>query len=183
MLSFPVLPEPPKPSPPRQKPAPPQPPAHHLVHHMKPEPAKVVAQAPKPAVIPQSAPLEKAADTVPPAPPAASAPPAPSADPAPDIPATFTDKVRAAVQAAARYPFAARMAHVSGRVQVSFTYMDSVVSDLKVIVSSGHGALDDAARGAVESAAYPPPPPPFAGKALHFMVWVRFDQTAAASEQ
>jgi protein TonB len=164
MLTFPAPPEPPKPEVPPKQEEPvvrPKP-----MHHEQPKQEPV--QQPK---IEETEPSPEATPTLPMAPPKIERP-----APAPDIAATFRDAVREAVQAAVRYPYAARIACISGRAQVSFTYLDRTVSRPEVAVSSGYAMLDNAAKQAVETASYPPPPPELAGRTLQFQVWVRFSQ-------
>ncbi len=164
MLSFPAPPEPPKPqAPPKQeKPvSTPKP-----VHHQQPRPDPV--QQPK---IADAAPSPTQAPALPSDPPKVETP-----APAPDITASFRSEVKAAVQAAVRYPYAARMAHVSGKSLVSFSYHDGTASHVSIIASSGYAMLDNAAKQAVETASYPPPPRDLAGSILQFQVWVRFNQ-------
>ena len=185
MLSFPVIPAaPPKPAPapPRKIPVKPAPRplptlVHHAVHH--PSPPVHKTEAPEPLAM---APL--APDTVPAPPQAAPVrqaekPSPPSVDPG--IQARFEDQVRSAVQSAMRYPYAAKLAHISGRAQVSFDYTDGRVSAVKIAVSSGYGMLDSAALQAVSAAAYPPPPKNLAGKSMPFEVWVRFYLTGPSA--
>jgi protein TonB len=83
--------------------------------------------------------------------------------------------MRAAIQAALRYPESARMAGMSGRTRVGFHYRDGVASDVTILVSSGSGLLDRAAVAAVLDAAYPKPAPAFAGKTLPEQLWVTFN--------
>jgi protein TonB len=83
--------------------------------------------------------------------------------------------LRAAIQAALHYPESARMASISGRTRVAFQYRDGVVSDVRVVVSSGMGLLDRAAVAAVRDAAYPKPEPAFVGKTLSEQLWVTFN--------
>ncbi len=164
MLTFPALPDPPKPqTPPKQEKPVSRP---RPVHHQQPRPDPV--QQPK---IADAAPSTIQAPASPPAPPKVESP-----APAPDIAASFRSAVRASVQAAVHYPYAARMAHVSGKALVSFSYHDGTVSNPSIVTSSGYSLLDNAAKQAVETASYPPPPPELAGRALQFQVWVRFNQ-------
>jgi periplasmic protein TonB len=85
--------------------------------------------------------------------------------------------VRSAVQAAMQYPYAARMARIQGKTQVSFDFLNGKASHLRVLVSSGYGVLDQAALKAVNAAIYPPPPQELAGKTLTLEVWVKFQGT------
>lgn len=100
------------------------------------------------------------------------------ASPLPPQPAVVTpayrSRVRAAVQRAVKYPFAARIAQITGKVRVSFVYSHGQVSDEHVLVSSGAAVLDQAALSAVENAMIPEPPPNLRGRVLHFSIWVRF---------
>jgi protein TonB len=178
-------PAPPKPVPaPAVKPAPvakpvvhppPRPPAP--VHHMSPPqpappPPPVPAPAPAPTP-PATAPNAPATDApaVPP-PPQPPAPPAPAAGAAD---ASFDATLRAAIEAALRYPESARMAGITGRVRVAFTYRDGSVSNVRIVVSSRIGLLDRAALAAVSAAAYPKPAPGLAGQSLSKQLWVTFD--------
>lgn len=166
MLTFPTppvaKPQPPKPKPPEPKPPPPKP-VHHVVRHQEPRPI------PKPQIV-QSAPTPQPVAV--PLPPVPKPPPVP--DTAPAVSDVFKETVREAVQAAVRYPYAAREGHITGKAQVSFTYLDGSVANPKILVSSGYSMLDRAAIAAVEDAAYPPPPSRLAGKTLTFEVWVNF---------
>ena len=100
----------------------------------------------------------------------------------PTVSDSFKGAVRAAVQSAVVYPAAARLAHVTGKTEVSFGYEDGRISNISVLVSSGSNMLDAAARRAVEAAAYPAPPAEFVGKPLQFEVWVRFFSNQPAEE-
>jgi periplasmic protein TonB len=168
MLTFPTMPvAKPEPQPKKEKPPAPRPkPVHHEVRRPEPKPLPQPKVAETPPVSQQVAAPLPAVEPKPPVP-----------DSAPSVSDVFRSEVRAAVQAAVHYPYAARMAHVSGKVQVSFSYMDGRVGDAGVLVSSGYRMLDDAALEAVKSAAYPPAPPDLAGKPLQFVVWVRFYQS------
>ncbi len=167
MLSFPTPPEPPKPKPEPVKEkqvAKPKP-----VHHERQQ----VAQ--KPEVEPK---IEDPAPT--PAPSPVRAPPPDPVKPAtsspPGVSVTFRGEVNAAVQAALRYPYAAQMAHITGKTQVAFDYLDRQASHPAVVVSSGYAMLDRAALQAVMAADYPSPPPDLAGKSVKILIWVRFHQ-------
>lgn len=192
MLTFPLLPKPPAPRPappppkPVAKPPPPRPkPVHHVVHRPPPRPQPVKAPDPAPAPVPLAM-APPAPDTIPAPPqPAPVPPPPPTPVPPgvnPGVEAHFHDQVRAAVQAAMRYPYAARLAHIAGRAKVSFAYLDGRVSAVKIIVSSGYDMLDDAALQAVSAAAYPSPPERLAGTVIPFEVWVRFYQIGPPSQ-
>jgi protein TonB len=167
----PVVPTPPKP----QTPPPVRPvvPVHHVATHTPPpKPAVVPPPQPVPTpapVMPSAAPTEPA-----PAPRPAAAPPPPPAAPSTASP-SFEGALRAAIQAALHYPESARMAGMSGRTRVAFQYRDGVVSDVRVVVSSGMGLLDRAAVAAVRDANYPKPEPAFVGKTLSEQLWVTFN--------
>lgn len=189
MLSFPA-PQPPAPQPPvsRPKPAPPVKPApkispkpvtHHLpIHHATPP-------TPTPSLVAPD-PMPSPAAVAPPASTPESQQPAVTPQPTPPvtdshIQARFEDKVRASVQSAMRYPYAAKVAHIEGRSKVSFHYLDGVVTDAKITISSNYAMLDTAALAAVSNAVYPTPPKELTGKPLFFEVWVRFYQTGSAA--
>ncbi|MGF6939663.1 protein TonB [Paraburkholderia sp. UCT70] len=176
---------------PAPAPQPPQPPAKPVppparpvvpVRHAAHTPAKPVTAA-VPKRLPTPVPVQPAATpTEPPSAPApqppaqpARQPPAPAAAPVAAAPTpSFEGALRAAIQAALRYPESARMAGMTGRTRVAFRYRDGVVSDLSVVVSSGIGLLDRAALAAVRDAAYPKPESAFAGKTLSEQLWVDF---------
>ena len=165
MLSFPAPPEPPKPEQPKQKQVSKPKPVRHEVRQQVVQ--KPVVQQPKiedPAPSPAPAPV-----AAPPQAPARPAQPSP-----PGISATFRDEVNAAVQAALQYPFAAKMAHITGKTQVAFDYLDRQASHAAVVASSGYAMLDRAALQAVMAANYPPPPQNLAGKSVRITIWVRF---------
>ncbi|WP_217478150.1 energy transducer TonB, partial [Paraburkholderia solisilvae] len=122
------------------------------------------------------APLPAPAEPQPSTPPTAAPPPPPAATAAPAGPSpSFEGALRAAIEAALRYPEAARMAGMSGRTRVAFRYRDGAVSDVSVVISSGVGVLDRAALAAVRDANCPKPEPAFAGKTLSEQLWVNFN--------
>ncbi len=170
MLSF---PEPVKPeTPPQKKPEPPKPQQHKAM------PAKPREQ---PDPVPQIVEPKPAAEASPVTLPSKPVEPPRSAPPA-TVSESFKGAVKAAVQAAMVYPASARMAHVSGKTKVAFSYQDGHVSNLSVVTSSGSSMLDAAAKRAVEAASYPAPPADFSGKPLQFEVWVRFFLSASAED-
>jgi protein TonB len=162
-----------QPKPPEPKPQPvAHPPVHvrHVVHVVPPQPpAPAQAPLPQPSLR-SAAPTEAPSAPPPPPPPAAATAASPTAPPA-----SFESEMRAAIQAALRYPESARMAGMSGRTRVGFQYRDGVASDVTILVSSGSGLLDRAALAAVRDAAYPKPVPAFVGKTLTEQLWVTFD--------
>jgi protein TonB len=181
----PPVPTPAKPTPAKPTPVakpvehpPPRPVAHPPVpvHHAAPPrpatpppPAPAPSETPPPAAMP-SAPATDPAPPAPPPPPAAPAAPATGA-----VDPSFDAALRAAVESAVRYPESARMAGITGRARVAFTYLDGTVSDVRLVVSSGSGLLDRAALAAVRDAIYPKPAPALAGKTLSKQLWVTFN--------
>jgi protein TonB len=146
-----VVPTPPKPQ--TRPPVRPVVPVHHVVTRTPP-------------AVPSAAPTEPAPTPRPaPAPPAAPTTASPS----------FEGALRAAIQAALHYPESARLSGMSGRTRVAFQYRDGVVSDVRVVVSSGIGLLDRAAVAAARDAAYPMPEPAFVGKTLSEQLWITFN--------
>jgi len=158
----------------------------------KPQPRPVVTPHHVPVVhserrvehVPQSKPVQQPVTPVAPAPVATAAPSeaAPVSRPEPPPPlapsrpdASFEAALRATIQAALRYPEAARMAGMDGRARVAFVYRDGVVSDIRLVTSSGIGMLDRAALAAVRDATYPRPPAAYAGRSLSEQLWVNFN--------
>ena len=147
-----------KPLPPPPKPAP-----HHVVRHVVrhipvPKPLPTPPQAVKPPPVP-----------VPPQP---VVPPAPSAG-AVDV---FSAAIKAALQAHANevYPQSAQMAHEAGSPQLTFTYLNGVVSNIALTRSSGFPLLDAAALRDARIARYPAPPSGFTGRTYQITVAVDF---------
>lgn len=174
-------PEPAPPAPPKPQPKPVEPPRHApVVHRVRQvehvahvEPARQAKPVPQPATppIPAPAPVQSTAPAVA-APVSHQAPPTPGPS-RPD--ASFEAAMRAAIQAALRYPEAARMAGMEGRARVAFVYRDGAVSSVRLVISSGVAMLDRAALAAVRGASYPPVPAAFAGKTLSEQLWVNFN--------
>ena len=161
---------PPKPEPQVTRPVVPLRRVKQDAHVAPPKAVPVPAPTPAPApMLPSATPTDASPASHPPPPP----PPAAPAAAAPT--ASFEGALRAAIQAALRYPESARMAGMSGRTRVAFQYRDGVVSDVNVVVSSGIGLLDRAALAAVREAAYPKPEPAFVGKTLSEQLWVTFN--------
>ena len=82
--------------------------------------------------------------------------------------------IRDAVQAAVRYPAAARMMEVTGRARVQLDYRNGTVGGTLLAQSSGTPMLDQAALSAAQGAHYPATPPALAGRLMRFLVWVEF---------
>jgi protein TonB len=181
----------PTPSPPASKPVPPPTtqPKPTPVTQPSPKPvakpavpAPVKAPQPRPVQVPvlqteaADAPViaEKPAVAAPQLPPPPPPPPARSA--AAGVEDQLAAAVREAVQAAVRYPPAARTMRQAGRAQVAFTYRDgAVTSNPRIVFSAGLDMLDQAALAAVRNAAYPPPPSEMANRAIDYLVWVEFN--------
>ncbi len=148
-------------------PPPPRPSVHHVVrHYIRPKPV-----TPPPVVEP---PVQQ----TPPAPPPPAAPQAPTGG---EVDA-FRAAMKRAVQAVVNqvYPAAAQMAHETGVLYITFTYLNGVVTDISLAQSSGFPLLDQAGLQAARIAQYPPPPPGFAGRTYSVTVSVIF-QLAAPS--
>jgi periplasmic protein TonB len=104
---------------------------------------------------------------------APSAPPPPTAasiDPA--ILGAYDAKLTAAVQAAFHAPSTAADMNFKGRVRIEFNLRDGVVTNVRVDVPSGLGAVDRAAVKAVQMASYPLPPQVLLGKDGTYQIWV-----------
>ncbi|MDY0328890.1 MAG: energy transducer TonB [Thiomonas sp.] len=175
---------PPAPKPPEPKPLPkpipkpvvkPQP--KPIVHRVQPKPVQPPPPQPTPKVQAPPAPVPDTQPAMPVAAPTPPAPPPPPAPPAPDvasIKATFEAELRSAIQAAVRYPQAARMMQLTGKTLVGFDFRDGTVSRVHVVTSSGADLLDHAALDAVRNAPYPATPKELRGQTLAFTIWVRF---------
>lgn len=165
----------PKPPPPKPHPKPQPKPRPHPVHpHPKPLPRPLPPPPQPRALISPPSPQPAAKPAMPVVPPApAPVPPMPH----PDLAATrlsFEAALREAVQAAVRFPEAARLMHAGGRVLVGFDFLDGKVSQVRVVQSSGVDMLDAAAMAAVREAPYPPTPAALASQPMRFRIWVRF---------
>jgi protein TonB len=177
----PPTPKPPKPEP-KQKPIPipktvvrPQP--RPVIHKVQPKPVQPPPPMPEPRLVAPPAPAPDTRPAMPVAAPTPPAPPQPPAPPAPDaasIKAIFEAELRSAIQAAVRYPQAARMMQLTGKTLVGFDFRDGAVSHLRVVTSSGADLLDHAALDAVRNAPYPTTPKALQGKVMAFTIWVRF---------
>lgn len=99
---------------------------------------------------------------------AAAATPPPTVDPAP----AFNAKLAAAVQAAFELPAAASALNFKGRARIEFSLREGVATAIRVVTSSGLGAVDRAAIKAVQSAVYPPPPAALQTRESPYQIWV-----------
>ncbi len=88
--------------------------------------------------------------------------------------AALETRIRDAVQAAVRYPAAARMMGVTGRARVLLDYRSGNVGSPMLAQSSGASMLDEAALVAARIARYPSAPPEIEGRLLRLLVWVEF---------
>ncbi len=172
-----------RPAPPPRLPAPAlRTPAMVLRPPVVPTPHVVTIPERVPPRPPAPRPVERRSAPPPPAPTAPDTPPAslhavrvqPPAPPssAPGV-ATLEGRIRAAVQAALRYPASSRAMGEQGRALVGFDYRNQAVSGVRLLSSSGIPRLDEAAVETVESASYPPPGAS-ADRTLSLAVWVTF---------
>ena len=107
--------------------------------------------------------------------PALAAPAVPPSSPAAaDQEAALEARIRDAVQAAVRYPAAARMMGVTGRARVQLDYRGGGIGSPVLTQSSGAPLLDRAALAAARSAHYPAAPPAIEKRLLRLLVWVEF---------
>ena len=98
-----------------------------------------------------------------------AAPPSlPVVDPAP----AYNARLAAAVQAAFELPAAASALNFKGRTRIEFALHDGLASAIRVIVTSGLGAVDRAAVKAVQAAVFPSPPAALQGKEGGYQIWV-----------
>lgn len=171
-MTFPAPPAPPAPpkpaaeQPKRETVTPPK-----VVHHAEPKPVEETTPEPQPQVADATPPPNVEQEK-----PVADAHPSQSAK-GNDVPATFSDKARTAVQSAVQYPYAAKMAHITGNTRVAFLYMDGLISNPRIIKSSGYDSLDRAALKAVSEAKYPPTPPELEHRSVSLEIVVRFFQS------
>ena len=172
---------PPLPTPAQPKPLPrPTPKPKVRIHKEIPRarPKPVVQPPPTPAPPKIEAPPAPAAETKPamavPVPPAPSVPPAPHAPEIASVKATFEAELRSAIQAAVRYPEAAKLMKLTGKAQVAFDYRDGQITHLRIVASSGTDLLDRGALQAVRNALFPATPKELQGQSMAFDIWVRF---------
>ncbi len=157
--SAPPIPSTPAPVPPSMRPPvqpqPVHPPTQHAPH--------TASAAPRSINVPQDSAASAAAVSKPTSPGGSA-----------DQEAALEARIRDAVQAAVRYPPAARMMGVTGRARVRFDYRSGSVADPMLAQSSGTAMLDEAALAAARAAHYPPAPAPIEGRLLRLLVWVEF---------
>jgi periplasmic protein TonB len=173
-LPTPEAPKPPEPqSPPPEPPKVPTPKPVHAKPVARPQPAAEKPAAPPmpvPAEQPSDAPSSFATATVPPPP-----PPAPSSS---ANTATATDlfqaALRAAVQAAVRYPSAARILKLTGQTKLGFDYQDGRITSPHIVRSCGRAMLDQAALEALQNAVFPAPPKELVGHLMKLEITVIF---------
>ena len=174
-LTAPPAPKPATPPKPVVKPMPRPLPKRAEVHRQAPpRPApKIAAPRPLPVPLPPS-PVAAPTPPQPPVPPQAvtPAPPPPALDP--QVKDSYLGRVKAAIQAAVRYPEAARMMGTQGRVEVAFTLRDGAVGQVRILVPGVMAAFTAAALAAVRAAAIPAPPAALAGKRMGLTLWVDF---------
>lgn len=84
--------------------------------------------------------------------------------------------VHRAIYAALKYPAEARYYASTGVTAISYVYLDGHVDDIHIATPSGDRMLDRVALNAVKRADYPPSGG-FAGKPIHDVVYVIFDNT------
>jgi protein TonB len=93
--------------------------------------------------------------------------------------ANFAARLKAAIQAAVAYPFAARNMGYQGQARVEFMFRDGVSSQVHIVQSSGSGMIDQAAIAAVANAPVPLLPDSLKGKSMTYQVTVVFRLNAA----
>jgi protein TonB len=172
----PVPPQPITPPPVPLKPVEHKPVEHKVIEHkpIKPPPEKHRVVHERPVVTHDALPAPTPPAPLPPQPVPVTSPPPAAVSAA--ITASFESAVRGAVQAALRFPPAARMMHLSGRTKVGFTYRDGQISHVHLVTSSGSDILDRAAIDAVHAAHYPVPEASEQHRDLSFAIWVVFTQ-------
>jgi periplasmic protein TonB len=161
-------PPPPLPMAPPLPPPPPRAAAQHVIRHFVPPRPKYT-----PPPIPQPPQPSPPVERTPPPPPAPPAPTGGQVD-------AFSAAIKRALQAHANevYPQAAQMARETGEPQLTFTYLNGVVTNITLTRSSGYPLLDQAALEDARIAAYPPPPQGFQGRTYYITVTVNFEMAA-----
>lgn len=84
----------------------------------------------------------------------------------------YNSKLAAAVQQVYQVPATATELEFRGRTRVEFSLRDGVVTNVKLVQSSGLGAADRAAIKAVQTAAFPLPPAELRGREGVYAIWV-----------
>jgi periplasmic protein TonB len=130
-----------------------------------PTPPVIRIEQPKAA-----APAAPAPAPSPPAPPVVAAPPPPPPAQAPGVEDAFKAAVRAAVFEAYRVPSMSRLLGQYGATRVQFVLQDGRVSAVRILASSGHEPIDQAALAAVQTAQYPDAPEALRGRPLTFEI-------------
>lgn len=159
---------------PLEKPAQPTPISKPVVQSNAQTTPRPQQEAPQP-MTPQAVPSESqvvstvAKESAPPSAPVLAAPMATSSvDPA----LAYNVKLAAAVQAAFHVPGSAKALSFKGKARMEFVLHDGVASAIRVVQSSGLGAVDRAAIKAVESAMFPLPPAELKNKVGTYQIWV-----------
>jgi TonB family protein len=172
-LAIELLSDPPSPEP--VKPEPPKPPTPKI--EPKPSKTQPQIQPPAPQITPAVvAPTETPVTSTPNAftqatPVAAPNPPEPKLSGPSD---EYIARVKAAVQSAFYYPMAAIEMGLHGRVRVGFNLKGTVMSEPRILSSSGLGIIDRAALQAVQKANYPLPNAELRERTLSYEVWIEF---------
>jgi protein TonB len=171
-------PLPPAPPPPKPTPTPPKPTPKPVP---KPTPKPVPRPTPKPEPAPKPvrealppSPLPSPVQAPPPQPVPQTPPPPPAPPANPAVKADYRALVKGAIQAAVRYPEAARMLGEQGRVLVHFDLRNGVVSRAYIVRKGSLEAFDSAALAAVRDARMPPTPAELKNENFSFDVEVEF---------
>ena len=89
-----------------------------------------------------------------------------------DLAPAYNAKLAAAVQSAFELPAAASALNFKGRARIEFSLREGVATAVRVVTTSGLGAVDRAAIKAVQSAVYPPPPAALQTRESSYQIWV-----------
>ncbi len=94
-------------------------------------------------------------------------------------PNDYFDMVRLKIESCKKYPEAAKLKHIEGRVEVRFVIAaNGQVSSLKIVKHARHSSLGKAALDAVRNAApFPRPPPSLFKGPLHIELTILFELT------
>ena len=175
-----IVAPPPKPAPPPPVPVPPKPVVRPVVKPLPPPPKPSVRHIVRHIPVPKQFPPPPQVVQPPPVP----QPPQPPAPPQPsqgDV-NMFAAEVRAALQGNVNstYPQAAQMAHETGSVEVTFTYLNGVVTNIAITRSSGFPLLDAAALEDTRKTQYPAPLPGLAGRTYQITVPIGYQLQATS---